>query len=301
MPTDTTLGFQSERKKPSFNFWDLFKPSGFTDIPMNRRTPPNYYSGFDEYAGKTDPNLYWGGKENPSLDPKTIEQINYVKSLKQQEELMSMLDQVLSMGSQPSRISIPKSNPEDMKDLKEAIARYQKREGQLDLTPLMALTDAWTGSNFASSYKKPESGKDIQEKTLALKTKLAERESIDNYKQQMLAQQAAALEDKSNSQAAYRDLQLKLGQMRSQGKEKDPLKQAQARLNMDTKSFKQYQLELADLASKITPEDPSGSAINSLINGIAINTGTPQPIIINRINNDPNYRNEFIKQVKGTP
>lgn len=47
---------------------------------------------------------------------------------------------------------------------------------QMDLSPLMALTDTWTGSNFSKSYKAPESQQDIAFKKAQLEQGLNSQE-----------------------------------------------------------------------------------------------------------------------------
>jgi hypothetical protein len=58
--------------------------------------------------------------------------------------------------------------------LKQHMERQQGREGLygLDLTPLMALTDQWTGSKFAQSYNRPEDSKAQLETTARLQDAL---------------------------------------------------------------------------------------------------------------------------------
>jgi len=57
-------------------------------------------------------------------------------------------------------------------DLSQYTNALQGQEVQTDLTPLAALTDAWTGSKFAQSYRAPESGKEKQATVAALKQAL---------------------------------------------------------------------------------------------------------------------------------
>lgn len=57
-------------------------------------------------------------------------------------------------------------------DLAQYAQGIQGQEVQTDLTPLAALTDAWTGSKFAQSYKAPESGTAKAAQVAALKQAL---------------------------------------------------------------------------------------------------------------------------------
>lgn len=57
--------------------------------------------------------------------------------------------------------------------LQPHLDRLQNQETQLDLTPLMALADQWTGSNMAQSYRKPKSSDERDQEIMQLKKGLA--------------------------------------------------------------------------------------------------------------------------------
>lgn len=56
------------------------------------------------------------------------------------------------------------------------LQQIQNAPQQIDLTPLMALTDTWTGSNFSRSYKKPETAQERAYKTAQLEQGLQRQE-----------------------------------------------------------------------------------------------------------------------------
>lgn len=83
-----------------------------------------------------------------------------------------------AMGAAPNRAL--SRGIDEQQAFYEATAKGMPR-GQVDLTPLMAMTDAMTGSNFAGSYKAPEGFSDrakllsgLQDKTQGSRERLAQ-------------------------------------------------------------------------------------------------------------------------------
>ena len=88
---------------------------------------------------------------------------------------------------------------------REQVQQLGKSPQQLDLTPLMALTDAWTGSNFTKSYQRPETKQERAYKQAQLEQGIQRQESgLLNSEIQMLAM----LEKREAKQAAKGGLKL---------------------------------------------------------------------------------------------
>jgi hypothetical protein len=79
--------------------------------------------------------------------------------------------------------------PEDQatKELKALIKRIEGKK-DFDLTPLLALTDTWTGSNFTRSYDRPLNEDERDKVVASLKARVAEHEQSAVAKRDYLAQ-----------------------------------------------------------------------------------------------------------------
>ncbi len=104
------------------------------------------------------------------------------------------------------------------KDLKDMISKMEAKKGQFNLKPLLALTDAWTGSRLASQYDTPESEEERQYKIAALKQGLSEKEAMDAYRQAKIAADLEEAKIRSSDKKAGRDLQEKIAKIYSSGR-----------------------------------------------------------------------------------
>jgi len=89
--------------------------------------------------------------------------------------------------------SAPTANIEDdqdMKDMKELIKKYEGG-GQVDLSPLIALNDSWTGGNLMKGYTKPMTSDERDKIVIGLKQHLYEKEADLRYKKAVLSNSAA--------------------------------------------------------------------------------------------------------------
>lgn len=71
-----------------------------------------------------------------------------------------------------------------VEEMKKQLTNYMKQPKQIDFSPLAALTDSWTGSKFAHSYKAPQSDADRAETMAKLQNIIAQRQG-DLTKQQI--------------------------------------------------------------------------------------------------------------------
>jgi hypothetical protein len=62
-----------------------------------------------------------------------------------------------------------------LKDLEQQIQEYRNQPTQLDLTPLMALSDSWSGSKLAQAYRAPESAQEKMQRLVGLQNQLQQR------------------------------------------------------------------------------------------------------------------------------
>lgn len=110
------------------------------------------------------------------------------------ERALSAEQRVLDslQGPEPEGMGIQRQGISDTQEqLKNLLAKSKEKQGfqSLDLSPLMALSDAWTGSKFAQSYKAPTSEEartkmslDLMDKINSQRSKLADNE-LDRRKQ----------------------------------------------------------------------------------------------------------------------
>lgn len=64
-----------------------------------------------------------------------------------------------------------------LKQLKDMIDKFEKGENKMDLSPLMALTDSWTGSQLVQGYKRPMGDEEREQIVMGLRTKLFQEEA----------------------------------------------------------------------------------------------------------------------------
>lgn len=114
---------------------EILAQSPVMEVPVPEVAPVPYGSGRmnkQQVTGKQD--VVRQAVRNINLTPEEVEEIaNTYRSLPEYQEQKAGLDQI--------------------RDL--ILSRAGSTQPQVDLSPLMALTDAWTGSKFSGSYKKP--------------------------------------------------------------------------------------------------------------------------------------------------
>lgn len=74
-------------------------------------------------------------------------------------------------------------------ELKGMIEKYQNKKTNVDLAPLLALTDSWTGSQLTRSYDRPLTEEDKQDNVLRMRSRLAEQEAARAAELARLSQQ----------------------------------------------------------------------------------------------------------------
>jgi hypothetical protein len=102
------------------------------------------------------------------------------------------------------------SENSELKALREALQKYSEQEGKLDLTPLLALTDSWTGSRMAQSYDRPMNDEEREQLVMGLRSKIAQHEDDIVYKRDYMKHQAALeryrLQEKAEENEKNREL-----------------------------------------------------------------------------------------------
>lgn len=65
-----------------------------------------------------------------------------------------------------------KMNTQELDDLRSMLKEYEKKGNKMDWSPLLALTDAWTGSNLAQSYDRPMTKTERDKLVMGLKSRI---------------------------------------------------------------------------------------------------------------------------------
>jgi hypothetical protein len=84
----------------------------------------------------------------------------------------------------------------EIEDLKGRVKQYLDKPQQMDFSPLAALTDAWTGSNFSKNYQAPETAQDRAKTMAGLQNIIAQRQG------DLTQQQLGLLRDKIAAKSA---------------------------------------------------------------------------------------------------
>lgn len=101
-----------------------------------------------------------------------------------------------------------------LKELRDGIDKIQGRH-KVDLSPLMALTDAWTGSNLTQSYQRPMSQEQRDLTAQDLRAKLLGTENAIEDKRDNRAYLNRQLDQQERRWDGDRDLREKLGMSRA--------------------------------------------------------------------------------------
>lgn len=91
-------------------------------------------------------------------------------------------------GSDPETVTAANQRGQDpmLAQLRQMYDKLDQRKGKMDLTPLAALTDAWTGSHFAQSYDRPLTDKQVQQMKAQLAENIAARQSQIQYHRDLI-------------------------------------------------------------------------------------------------------------------
>lgn len=125
-------------------------------------------------------------KQEPDVMPNGVPAAVVEKSPQQQ-----LLDMVNSPEIQAQQQEMSRLAQQDLEAQRRAIAQdeaeLEQARGQIDISPLLALSDSWTGSRLSPSYKSP------QDKVQLLKEAIRkQRQTLSNAQIQMLKDQMGA-------------------------------------------------------------------------------------------------------------
>jgi hypothetical protein len=116
------------------------------------------------------------------------------------------------------------SDKEQLKGRREILGKMAEAPVQTDLSPLMALTDSWTGSHLAQGYKAPETGAAREQRMSAYEDKLMRhRDKLTENQQKILA--SAVKEKMAEAMLKFRGAQ---ADAKAAEKEAEPPKASQA-------------------------------------------------------------------------
>jgi hypothetical protein len=116
----------------------------------------------------------------PSVSlPVNTDVLKYGEDIKQQskkETLQTLTpEQIATLTAEAEKSPGIREQRAGIKDMQELLAMRLKMKPQLDLTPAMALSDAWFGGNLKSSYKAPPSSQELFEKLSSHMTEIQKR------------------------------------------------------------------------------------------------------------------------------
>jgi hypothetical protein len=160
-----------------------------------------------------------------------------------------ILGLVTALGQGPAEMGLPSfSFPEprqppgmDVSPIEQAIERYQGMESQIDLSPLIALADAWGGGNLLRGYKRPMSERQKQDTITKLKTELAERKA----KEELQKTETQSLYDRMKAQYAGKQLQEAGKKQRAQKRDKaKELRDALRGMETSKKKDQEFKLKM---------------------------------------------------------
>lgn len=220
-------------------------PNAYATAPANFMGPP------EPYMNRAEPSYMVGQKAGvfrSGGDTYTKSPEDWAKEIEGWNKLKAGLGASKTLaGKAPPKSKLPKKadgsheappkNPEEvleqaaiantpdddqaMKDLGRLIDKYESgKDKKLDLSPLLALTDSWTGSNLLRAYDAPMGDEEREKTVLGLKAKFAEQKENLAYKREYMQSQkdlqkeaaTARQEDKN----ADRALRLQLANMTGQ-------------------------------------------------------------------------------------
>lgn len=175
------------------------KPGGSPEdiMPLVERTPPRTFQNTGsaenvfapeniDLEGGLDPQLKQNYLQKMSIGNRVGESAESKMQAAQEAAKTRKIDTYMSPEDKGILDLITENSPAMQRvradiDARKALGdQYQamvgSRKAGVDLSPLMALTDAWTGSKFAQSYKAPENPMDRFKDVLAYKDKISDDE-----------------------------------------------------------------------------------------------------------------------------
>jgi hypothetical protein len=154
------------------------------------------------------------------------------------------------------------------KALRDAIAEYQGRSKKMDLSPLLALTDAWTGSQLTRGYERPESDADRQAMVTKLKLAFANRKDSEIAQQDAVKQKIADREQREKDKQDEIAMHLKVANINASSRDGKNAEGAQKyNAAMSMKNFKLYAPQLQSIAKVRygNPENPDDKSYKAKV------------------------------------
>lgn len=138
--------------------------------------------------------------------------------------------------------------------MEEMIAKYEGKK-KLNLAPLLALTDSWTGSNLLRGYERPETDDERERNALTMRQRLGQHEADLKYKKSYLTQMAAQRNQQMAIKQMELDNRLKIAGLTSAGRGAKGAATDERRLGQDNKGA----LEMIAVARYGDPKNPEGN------------------------------------------
>ncbi len=132
--------------------------------------------------------------------------------------------------------------------LKKRLAQYEKKDSKIDWTPLLALTDSWTGSQLARNYDKPMDDEEREDVIFRFKTAIKEKEADLSFKQSKIEEYSANRIQRREEKRLERKLRLDIAELHAQGKER---KSAAAEHRLTTSLYKSNKAAVDQLANDV--------------------------------------------------
>jgi hypothetical protein len=181
----------------------------------------------------------------------------------------------------------PKMTTKDEDDLKKLLADYQGKKAKLDLSGLLSLADAWSGSNLVGAYKKPKSQDELDAEAAAIRLKMEEQRENKQLKREQMAQSMALAQERLKDADLRRQLSEQLGfgnlalkQNRQAVGGSNNVSRAEAQ------TFKLYEQPLFELSQNPAVGVSSPELLNAKIHQIAIKTGQPYSTVLQGMYNE---------------
>ncbi len=159
------------------------------------------------------------------------------------------------------------SDDQGMKELGRLIEQYESgKNKKLDLSPILALTDAWTGSNLVAAYDRPMNDEEREKIVIGLRSKFQEHKDNLAYKKDYMVAQSEAEKSrqriKAVEQKEARDLKLKLANINAGGRAAKAENNEQGKLDRErSKYLRENKKALLGITAKRygsgNPEDKS--------------------------------------------
>jgi hypothetical protein len=135
---------------------------------------PNFWQMLQAQQGQGPmvplaPNAYVPSASDPANTPE-VDQNEFMPRVGSTPDINQLMaDRVLKS------IKGQKQNVSDLKDKMQTYAALSA-QGGVDLSPLMALSDAWTGSKLSNAYQAPESSQDKYAQLVNMQAKIGQAE-----------------------------------------------------------------------------------------------------------------------------